>query len=336
MSTFHVIDGTVAQDVITSAPSEILEIVRDTYLQHSRGATVNPDSYFLRFPDNPGARIIALPAHLGGEAPVSGLKWIASYPENVRQNLPRASAVLLLNDAETGYPFACLEASRISAARTAASAALAVETLAPDEAPRTVLFVGAGIIGRTVSDFLAARGLNVRECLVHDHVEAYAEKFAAYATDTHGWQARAVSEIDDALATADLVVLATTAPAPWLADGQTLLPDQLILNLSLRDIHPTVMVKCHNIVDDIDHCLKAQTSPPHRDGVRHPRLHRRHPRRRPARHGHPRPRPPHRLLAVRPRRPGPGGRLPHLPHRPGRRPHHRSAQLLPRVDPLVN
>ncbi|WP_327407508.1 2,3-diaminopropionate biosynthesis protein SbnB [Streptomyces sp. NBC_01281] len=261
MSTFHVIDGTVAQDVITSAPSEILKIVRDTYLQHSRGATVNPDSYFLRFPDNPGARIIALPAHLGGEAPVSGLKWIASYPENVRQNLPRASAVLLLNDAETGYPFACLEASRISAARTAASAALAVETLAPDEAPRTVLFVGAGIIGRTVSDFLAARGLNVRECLVHDHVEAYAEKFAAYASDTHGWQARAVSEIDDALATADLVVLATTAPAPWLADGQTLLPDQLILNLSLRDIHPTVMVKCHNIVDDIDHCLKAQTSP---------------------------------------------------------------------------
>ncbi|WP_328455803.1 2,3-diaminopropionate biosynthesis protein SbnB [Streptomyces sp. NBC_00386] len=261
MSTFHVIDGTVAQDVIASAPSEILEIVRDTYLQHSRGATVNPDSYFLRFPDNPGARIIALPAHLGGEAPVSGLKWIASYPENVRQNLPRASAVLLLNDAETGYPFACLEASRISAARTAASAALAVETLAPDEAPRTVLFVGAGIIGRTVSDFLAARGLNVRECLVHDHVDTYAEKFATYAADTHGWQARAVSEVDAALATADLVVLATTAPAPWLADGQTLLPDQLILNLSLRDIHPTVMVKCHNIVDDIDHCLKAQTSP---------------------------------------------------------------------------
>ncbi|MDO0928855.1 2,3-diaminopropionate biosynthesis protein SbnB [Streptomyces sp. TG1A-8] len=261
MSTFHVIDGTVAQDVITSAPSDVLEIVRDTYLQHSRGATVNPNSYFLRFPDNPSARIIALPAHLGGEAPVSGLKWIASYPQNVQRNLPRASAVLLLNDAETGYPFACLEASTISAARTAASAALAVETLAPDDAPRTVLFVGAGVIGRTVSDFLAARGLNVRECLVHDHVDAYAETFAAYAADTHGWQARAVTGIDAALATSDLVVLATTAPAPWLADGQTLLQGQVILNLSLRDIHPTVMIKCHNILDDTDHCLTAQTSP---------------------------------------------------------------------------
>ncbi|GGZ22779.1 hypothetical protein GCM10010300_77990 [Streptomyces olivaceoviridis] len=261
MSTFHVIDGSVAQDVIGSAPSDVLDLVRETYLQHSRGATVNPNSHFLRFPHDPGARIIALPAHLGGDTPVSGIKWIASYPQNVRQNLPRASAVLVLNDAETGYPFACLEASGISAARTAASAALAVETLADGDTPKTVLFVGAGVIGRTVSDFLAARGTNVRECLVHDHVDAYAETFAAYAADAHGWRTRTVAQIDAALATADLVVLATTAPAPWLADGQTLLPGQLILNLSLRDIHPTVMIKCHNVLDDIDHCLTARTSP---------------------------------------------------------------------------
>ncbi|MGW2848891.1 2,3-diaminopropionate biosynthesis protein SbnB [Streptomyces sp. NPDC001108] len=261
MSAFHVIDGSVAQDVIGSAPSDILDIVRETYLQHSHGATVNPNSYFLRFPHDPGARIIALPAHLGGDAPVSGLKWIASYPQNVDQNLPRASAVLLLNDAATGYPFACLEASGISAARTAASAALAVETLADGDGPKTVLFVGAGVIARTVSDFLAARTTKVRECLVHDHVDAYAETFAAYAADTHGWQARAVDRIDEALAAADLIVLATTAPEPWLTDRHTLRPGQLVLNLSLRDIHPTVMIKCHNVLDDLDHCLTARTSP---------------------------------------------------------------------------
>ncbi|MET7300357.1 2,3-diaminopropionate biosynthesis protein SbnB [Embleya sp. NPDC005575] len=259
--SFHVIDATVAQEVIAASPATILELVRDTYLQHSAGATVNPNSYFLRFPEQPTCRIIALPAHLGGEQPVSGLKWIASYPPNVARNLPRASAVLILNDAETGYPFACLEASGISAARTAASAALAVETLAPSDRPRTVLFVGAGVIGRTVSDFLAARDLAVAECLVHDHVDAYAQTFAGYLRATHDWSAQAVTDIDSALATADLVVLATTAPAPWLGDAQTLRPDQLILNLSLRDVHPTVMIKCHNVLDDLDHCLTAQTSP---------------------------------------------------------------------------
>lgn len=261
MSSFHVVDGTVTQEMIAASPSTILELVRDTYLLHHKGGTVNPNSYFLRFPDNPTARIIALPAHLAGDQPVSGLKWIASYPSNVARNVPRASAVLVLNDAETGYPFALLEASQISAARTAASAALAVETLSPGDRPRTVLFVGAGVIGRTVSDFLAARDLSVQECLVHDHVDAYAETFASYLRDTHGWAARSASDVDSAIAAADLIVLATTAPTPWLHDEQTLRPDQLILNLSLRDVHPSVMVRCHNVLDDIGHCLTAQTSP---------------------------------------------------------------------------
>ncbi|MDI5970648.1 2,3-diaminopropionate biosynthesis protein SbnB [Streptomyces sp. SL13] len=261
MSTFHVIGGKVTQDVIAASPSRILEIVRETYLRHSAGETVNPNSYFLRFPDRPSCRIIALPAHIGGDQPVSGIKWIASYPPNIERNLQRASAVLLLNDAETGYPFACLEASQISAARTAASAALAVETLSEGDRPRKVLFVGAGVIGRTVSDFLAARGLSVDECMVHDHVDGYARTFASYVSDTHGWNARHVPDVDCALAAADLVVLATTAPAPWLCDEQILRPGQLILNLSLRDIHPTVMIKCNNVLDDLDHCLTAQTSP---------------------------------------------------------------------------
>ncbi|HEV2638136.1 MAG TPA: 2,3-diaminopropionate biosynthesis protein SbnB [Actinocrinis sp.] len=258
---FHVIDGSVAAEVIAADPDAVVDLVRDTYLWHDAGRTVNPNSYFLRFPDRPDARIIALPAHLGGPEAVSGLKWIASYPSNVARNLQRASAVLILNDAETGYPFACLEASRISAARTAASAALAVEALAPSPEPRRVLFVGAGVIGRTVSDFLAARGLAVEEAMVYDHVDGYAAKFAGYLGERHGWAASVAEDVDEAMAAAELVILATTAPAPWLCQEQTLRPEQLILNLSLRDVHPTVMIRCQNILDDVEHCMTAGTSP---------------------------------------------------------------------------
>src|SRR4029450_2968617 len=126
---FAVIPGAQAQRALRGQEKEIVELVEATYRLHGAGDSVNPPSYFLRFPDRPSSRIIALPASIGGPTPVDGLKWISSFPENVAAGIPRASAGLVLNDHDTGDPFACLEASIISATRTAASAALAADWL---------------------------------------------------------------------------------------------------------------------------------------------------------------------------------------------------------------
>src|SRR5258705_8280955 len=124
-----IINGKTVFDIVCAHRSECIRIVREAYLAHADGQCVNPDSYFLRFPDKPDCRIIALPAYIGNSFGVAGLKWIASYPANVRRGFPRASAVLVLNSYETGYPFALLESSIISASRTAASAVLAAQCL---------------------------------------------------------------------------------------------------------------------------------------------------------------------------------------------------------------
>src|SRR6266446_3060959 len=120
-----IINGKTVFDIVRAHRAECIDVVRNAYLAHDKGQSVNPHSYFLRFPEKPDCRIIALPAFLGDGFGVAGLKWIASYPGNVQRGFPRASAVLVLNNYETGYPFAILESSIISAARTAASAALA-------------------------------------------------------------------------------------------------------------------------------------------------------------------------------------------------------------------
>ena len=117
--TFYIVPGSTVKRVIDDNRKQVFDAVEAAYRLHTSGDTVNPDSYFLRYPDKPSARIIALPAHLGGAVQRSGIKWISSFPENRASNLARASAVLILNDATTGYPLACIEASLISATRRA-------------------------------------------------------------------------------------------------------------------------------------------------------------------------------------------------------------------------
>lgn len=124
MFDFHIIPGAEIRKILEDNPQRSIASVEGAYLAHHDGKTVNPDSYFLRFPHSNSNRIIALPASIDGDTGVSGIKWIASFPDNIKRGIPRASAVLLLNNKETGYPFACMEASLISAARTAASAVL--------------------------------------------------------------------------------------------------------------------------------------------------------------------------------------------------------------------
>src|SRR5215510_14455722 len=124
-----IINGRTVSEVIRAHRTECIDVVRDAYLAHAQGRSVNPESLFLRFTDKPDSRIIALPAFLGDGFGVAGIKWIASYPGNIQRGFPRASAVLVLNSYETGYPFAILESSIISASRTAASAALAADWL---------------------------------------------------------------------------------------------------------------------------------------------------------------------------------------------------------------
>jgi N-[(2S)-2-amino-2-carboxyethyl]-L-glutamate dehydrogenase len=257
--TFDVVPGTVVKDVLEGAATQVVDVIEDAYLRHDEGRTVNPDSYFLRFPDKPDARIIALPAFIELEAaPVAGIKWISSFPANVANEVPRASAVLILNDYETGYPIACLEAAAISAARTAASAAVAARAIArhvPADGP--VAIIGAGIIARTILRYLVATGYPVTELRVFDLHGGSAANLARYANETLGLSAASVPALGDALA-AQTVITATTALSPYI--DEPIRAGQVALNISLRDFAPEVILGAENYFDDVDHCMKANTS----------------------------------------------------------------------------
>ncbi|MFF2412038.1 2,3-diaminopropionate biosynthesis protein SbnB [Streptomyces sp. NPDC058092] len=258
MTTFSVLTGTVITELLAGQERVVIDRVREAYLAHDEDDSVNPDSYFLRFPAKPDSRIIALPAYLGGDVNTAGIKWISSFPANVTKGEPRASAVLILNDYATGRPFALLEGAGISAVRTAASAALAATALTTAQ-PATVGVVGGGVIARTICQYLYAAGVAPAEIRCHD-----IDPMSAAALTSHLRERYAVTAQETELLAAldcDLVLFATTALSPYVPSEFRFRAGQLVLNISLRDLAPQTLLAADNVFDDVEHCMKANTSP---------------------------------------------------------------------------
>jgi len=262
MFEFSVLSGATIKGLLEASPASSISSVQSAYLAHHDGQTVNPDSYFLRFPHNDSNRIIALPASLGIDDGVTGIKWIASFPSNVKAGLPRASAVVVLNDQQTGYPYALLEGSLISAARTAASAVLGAYWInGCERAVRSISFIGAGIIARNIFDMFVADGWHFEHVTLHDLDPASAEAFASHVRGYECGAATVSSTFLEPALAADIVVFATTAGTPYVTAPHRFAAGQIVLNISLRDIGAELILEAENIFDDVDHCLKASTSP---------------------------------------------------------------------------
>jgi ornithine cyclodeaminase/alanine dehydrogenase len=102
----------------------------------------------------------AMPAHLRGAAVADdlvGMKWVAGYATNNALGMASISAVVVLNDPETGVPIAMLDGGPITAQRTAAISGLAIRRFGPHAGAgatpagraRHVAIIGAGVQGRS-------------------------------------------------------------------------------------------------------------------------------------------------------------------------------------------
>ena len=238
----------------------VLNAVQSAYETHSRGASSLPHSSFLRFPDSDKDRIICLPAYLGDDYQLAGVKWIASMPDNVARGMERASAVMILNDRLTGRPKAVVEGSIISKQRTAASAALASRVLANGE-PNAIGFVGCGPINLAVAQFLAVVWPNVSRFIAFDLDPVRAEGFGETLLANRPAATFSVaSSLDELLSECQMVAFGTTAITPYIEDLDACPRGATILHVSLRDLSADTILSNHNIVDDLDHVNRAATS----------------------------------------------------------------------------
>jgi len=155
-----------------------------------------------------------MPAHRAGDRPLYSLKTVCVFPENPKRGLDAHQGTVSLFDGETGELRAVLNASAVTAIRTAAVSGVATRLLAREDIRRLAI-LGAGVQARSHLDSMRA----VRD---FDEVVLYSPRNAPALAEDLGVQAAPSAE--EAVRDADVVVTATNATAPvlersWLKPG---------------------------------------------------------------------------------------------------------------------
>ena len=254
-----ILRGSEVRAVLAGRELELIQAVRIAYETHGDGDSSLPHSTFLPFPGQPRDRIIALPAYLGGACRIAGVKWVSSFPDNLHLGVDRASAVVILNSPQTGRPEAVLEGSVISAKRTAASAALAAQCLLSGSKVGRVGMIGCGLINFEIARFLLAVFPAAETFVLFDKDEARAKQFENKKI-FDGVGVEIAKDVKAVLRNCPLISIATTALTPHIGELRECPRGSAILHISLRDLTPEVILSCDNVVDDIDHVCRAQTS----------------------------------------------------------------------------
>jgi ornithine cyclodeaminase/alanine dehydrogenase len=155
----------------------------------------------------------------------AGMKWVSGYPANAARGLPYISGLVVLNDEDTGLPYAVMDCTWITAQRTGAATALSARYLArPDS--RTAGILACGVQGRT--NLLALATLfRFERVFAYDVVAEVQERFVAEMSATLGVEVVGVATPRDAVTGSDLVVTSgpirkhpePTIDGDWLRPG---------------------------------------------------------------------------------------------------------------------
>lgn len=227
-----------------------LSIVEEVFKLHARGKINMPHKTVLDLGERERGRINAMPAYIGGDFDVCGIKWISGFIQNpLKHNLPRGIGLLVINDAWTGVPLAIMDATLISAMRTGAATGVGAKYLARPDSHKVAL-IGAGVQARTQLEALwhVLPGLRLVE--VFDARLEAAQAFTAEMGRKLGLEVRAVVDPQQAVEGADVIVTVTVADEPIVKDSWVK-PGSFFAHVgSYQEEEEAVVSHSHHIIVD--------------------------------------------------------------------------------------
>jgi len=232
---------------------EVLNALEGSIQAIQSSSYAQPLKPYLRFGD-PKNRIIAMPAFVGGHTNACGIKWISSFPDNYLSGLPRAHALIILNETSTGVPIATMESNLLSAMRTAGVSGLILKHFFKTRENVTLGFSGFGFIAKTHLEMIQSLFLNkISKINIFDQ-----RKIDPTQVNSPNIQIDFSKTWEEAYEACDVFLTCTTTSAPYIC-----LPpkeNSLHIDVSLRDYQPEIVKSFDRIVvDDWDEVCRENT-----------------------------------------------------------------------------
>jgi ornithine cyclodeaminase/alanine dehydrogenase-like protein (mu-crystallin family) len=200
---------------------ECIDVVAEALVALEQGEMTQPlRSIFV--PPSANGAMAWMPAHRGGAQPLYGMKVLCVIPDNPSRGLDGHQGQVLLADGVTGQLRALLDASAVTAVRTAAVSALATRLLARADA-RVLAIVGTGVQARTHLDSIPLVR-PIEHVRIAGRSPERARQFVAEVEDSVPFTVVPSATVEEAVRGADVVVTATTSREPvltraWLEPG---------------------------------------------------------------------------------------------------------------------
>ena len=189
------------------------------------------------------------------DRPYFAAKINANFPQNPKRvGLPTIQGVIVLHDADNGYPLALMDSIEITIQRTGAATAVAAKYLARSDS-QTLTICGCGNQGRV--SFRALRNLvSFKEVFAYDLDAAQAERFASEWSDETLTKVSAVSALEKAIRKSDVIVTCTPAKQffvkqSWVRPG-TFIAAVGADNEDKQELEPSLLFKSRTVVDVLE------------------------------------------------------------------------------------
>ncbi len=206
-----------------------------------------------RFPGmpvtGPDRRFMAMIAYLGGDYKICGEKWYGSNPANTTRGLPRSVLTTILNDADTGIPFAIMSGNLISAMRTGAVPGVASRYLAQSKA-KAVGIIGGGVINKACLMAIKAGTPTIESAVLFDVNIEKGKVWAKEMGEQLGLTVSVTDSIESCVRVADIITVATSGIEFPRIEGEWLKPGVLITLTGGADMDSDIFTNNTVIADN--------------------------------------------------------------------------------------